>query len=217
MKIAIICSTGGGVLSVLLKHKYFREKIAVIFTDRQCGVIKVAKDYDVPLKMVEASTGEEMSNLLCDNYNINQYDLIISFYTKLFKGKIIEVLKGKFINLHPSILPACPGMKGFEDTVKSGSTFIGATIHYIDSGTDSGSPIIQSATPFKPDESMETNRHYVFVDQCRMLLQVVAWFEDSRLITQNNRTIVKNAKYLPGQYSPNLDLDLAIDFNLKRV
>lgn len=80
------------------------------------------------------------------------------------------------INFHPSILPACPGMDGFGDTLKSGALFIGSTVHFIDEGMDTGKPILQAAFPRNPGESITKLRHRVFLQQVISLLQVVDWF-----------------------------------------
>ena len=46
------------------------------------------------------------------------------------------------INFHPSILPACPGMNGFEDTIESGAMHVGSTVHFVDTGIDTGKTYI---------------------------------------------------------------------------
>jgi len=215
MNILVVSSTGGSVLAKVLNNAYFKNKIKLIITDRKCGIIDIAKHHDIKHKIFNSKTGHEFSNKLCDILQVENYDLLISFYTKLFKGKILQIMKNRIINLHPSILPACPGLNGFEDTIKSRSRFVGATIHFVDEGLDTGTPIIQSAVPYNPLISLEENRHEVFIDQCRMLLQTIKWFDEKRILFYNKDLIIKNAKYLPGRYSPNLDYYDAIKFNIK--
>ncbi|MDA1381029.1 formyltransferase family protein [Plesiomonas shigelloides subsp. oncorhynchi] len=73
--------------------------------------------------------------------------LFISFYTRLLSDVFLKAHPHRVINFHPSILPACPGMDGFGDTLKSGALFIGSTVHFIDEGMDTGKPILQAAFP----------------------------------------------------------------------
>jgi phosphoribosylglycinamide formyltransferase-1 len=211
-KIVVIASTAGSVLSKLLELSYFREKIHCVVSDRECGAIEIAKRYSVPTLIEKTNNGSVFSDFLHQHFKNEGVDLYVSFYTRLFSGDFIQDNKYKLINLHPSILPACPGMDGFGDTINSGARFIGSTIHLVNSGIDTGLPIIQSAVPYNPILELTENRHKIFIQQCKMLLQVINWFEEERVIFETSQVIIKNAQYYLGEYSPNLDFDLALNF-----
>ena len=212
MKIALIISTNGGVLSQLLKTNYMKKHSLEIITDRECGAVKVAQEAGLKTIMLKANNGDEFSANLMDYLSIESYDLYISFYTRLFSKNLVEFLKGKLINLHPSILPACPGLDGFGDTIKSGSKFAGTTIHFVDSGADTGAPIIQTAIPIDKKRDIKEIRHLVFIDQCRTLLQVIKWFEEKRLIlSESNEAVIDKAVYSAGICSPSIEFDEALN------
>ena len=213
MKIIIIASTSGSVMSKLLNVPYFKSTISCVVSDRECGAIDVAVSHGISTKIFETTDGLEFSDFLVKEFQNDLPDLFVSFYTRLFKGIFLEVAKNKLINLHPSILPACSGRNGFGDTIKSGSKFIGSTIHFVDEGMDTGFPIIQAAIPFNPNNTLEENRHLVFIQQCKMLLQVIKWAEDNRIIfDKNNRPAILNANYEMNEYAPNLDFETAKNF-----
>jgi phosphoribosylglycinamide formyltransferase-1 len=137
--------------------------------------------------------------------------LFISFYTRIFRGRFLSLAKNRLFNAHPSILPACPGRNGFEDTLKARAKFVGATIHLVDSGIDSGAPIIQSAAPFNPRKTIEENRHIVFVQQCKMVLQVIKWAEEERILFLEDGSVeIKNANYEAGEFAPNMEIDIVL-------
>ncbi|MFZ4619443.1 MAG: phosphoribosylglycinamide formyltransferase [Bacteroidota bacterium] len=214
MKIVILASTNGGVLSRLFAVDTFREKIAEVISDRECGALAVAAQFGVPTCILPSSSGKDFSEKLLSYVDLSGTDLFISFYTRLFDAQFLQAAKNKVINLHPSILPAAPGMNGFGDTVKSGSMFIGSTIHFVDGGVDTGRPIIQSAVPFDRSKPIEEMRHAIFNDQCRTLLQVVKWFEEKRIIVGTSGVTVKDAVYEKGIYSPKLDDETARTFTV---
>lgn len=214
MKIVVLISTNGGVLSQLLKVDYFKEKVCEVISDRECGAIAIASRTGIKTTILKSSSGKEFSDKLLKHLDITRIDLFISFYTRIFSKEFVLAAKNKIINLHPSILPACSGMDGFGDTIKSGSKFIGSTIHFIDEGIDTGKPIIQSAIPFNHNKSIEEMRHEIFKDQCRTLLQTVKWFEDKRIVLDDDKSVITKAEYGPGIYSPKLDFDEAIKFNV---
>ncbi len=209
MDFVVIISTDGGVLSRLLPNPYFRQRIRCVVSDRDCGAIAKATAFDVPTIVHRSTSGLEFSDFLMQRFSHDPPTLFVSFYTRLFRGEFLAFAKDNLVNLHPSILPACPGRDGFGDTLKSKSRFIGATIHLVDDGIDTGTPIIQSAAPYDPEKSVAENRHTVFVQQCKMLLQTIKYVEEKRLAIDGLRNVrIEGAKYAPGEFSPNLDDDL---------
>lgn len=212
-KVAVVSSTSGSVLNAVLKEKYIDDRVSTIISDRNCGAIEVGQSNKKSIQQFITDDSRVFSDLLLEYFEANPHDLVISFYTKLFYGDLLKELEGKFLNFHPSILPACRGIDGFGDTLKSGSLFIGATVHFIDETIDTGYPIIQSAFPFNPELSTLENRHCVFVAQCRMFIQTVRWFEQERLRWENyDRPYLVGGKYAISEFSPNLDFDLAINY-----
>lgn len=213
IRVVIVTSTAGSLISKLLPLAYFRERIACVVADRKCGAIDVARQFGVPCEIIATDTGLDFSNRVAEKFGNEQIDLFVSFYKKLFRGRFLDDTRGRLVNLHPSILPACPGKDGFGETVRARANFIGATIHYVDAGLDTGSPIIQSACPYHPDESFARNRHKIFVQQCRMLLQVIAWREQNRLVLDpSGRSLVLDAKYEIGEFAPCIEFAGALDF-----
>ncbi len=214
MKIAIIISTAGSVFFKLMDSDCFKRHEFMLFSDRDCAAIRYASRIGVENRIMQSKNGAEFSDKLLKANIVDKYDLLVSFYTKLFSKDFVIACHGKLINLHPSILPACPGLNGFEDTLKSKSKFIGSTIHFVAEGVDDGFPIIQSALPYNPNRTDAENRHEIFIDQCRTLLQVVKWFNDGRISITDQGVIIESATYRVERYAPNLDYDEAINLTV---
>lgn len=211
MKLIILASTNGSVLRHLLSNGFLLDKIELVISDRECGAIELAKEYDIDFEIFKSKSGIEFSDFLLRKYPKNDKQLFVSFYTRLLNGPFLDVHKYRIINLHPSILPACSGMDGFGDTLKSGSKFIGSTIHFVDAGMDTGLPIIQGALPYNPTLSVAENRHKIFIQQSKMLVQVVDWFYQKRIEISNDASIeVSNAKYEISEFVPNLDINCSL-------
>jgi phosphoribosylglycinamide formyltransferase 1 len=82
---------------------------------------------------------------------------------------------GRFpaINVHPSLLPAFPGLEAVEQALAAGVTETGVTVHFVDEGTDSGPVILQEAVPVEPDDSAETLYARIRPVEHRLLPQAV--------------------------------------------
>lgn len=213
IKVAIITSTGGSVMNAVLRLPYMKARIRTVLSDRDCRAIETAKEYGLTTEQFITQDALVFSDRLAEYFTRTPHDLFVSFYTKLFWGRVVDQLQGRLINFHPSILPACPGMDGFGETIKSGARFIGATVHLVDNGKDTGYPLLQCALPFNPHLNIEENRHSVFIAQCRMLIQIVNWFENGRIVSdESGYPSLIGGQYLSNEYSPNLDFFDAIKF-----
>jgi len=213
IKVAAIASKGGSVIDAVLRVDYVRDRIGVVLSDRKCAAIDKAQAHGIATKIHETDSPTEFSDWLLKYFDENPHDLVLSFYTQLFQGALIDRMYGSFVNFHPSILPACPGMDGFGDTLASGSLFCGATAHLVDNEADTGFPLVQCALPLDPSRPREHSRHDVFISQCRMLIQLIEWFEDARFAFDGRgRPLLRNACYSSGPYSPNLESERALKF-----
>lgn len=208
MKIVFICSTNASVVKQALQSDLLNDFDIEFVSDRLCGAIDFAKAQGFSYKVLEAKDGKEFSALLSDVYSNNDDNLFISFYTRLLTNPFLNKQMGRLINFHPSILPACPGMDGFGDTIQSGAMFVGSTVHFIDSGIDTGFPILQGAFPKNISLAVNRLRHRVFLQQVISLIQVTYWFKEQRVKLINGQCYISNAEYNVSEFSPNLDQEL---------
>ncbi|BCV40206.1 formyltransferase family protein [Shewanella algae] len=204
MKIVFICSTNGSVIKQALSTGFLSACDIEFVSDRDCGIVSFAKESGYKYSILSAHSGAEFSKLLSDRYNENKEILFISFYTRLLTDPFVLNNLGRIINFHPSILPACPGMDGFHDTLKSGSMFVGSTVHFIDNGMDTGKPILQAACPRDPYIDTTQLRHRVFLQQVISLVQVADWFLSGNVVLGGQFKVL-NASYNVGEFSPNLE------------
>ncbi|WP_051530328.1 phosphoribosylglycinamide formyltransferase [Halomonas halodenitrificans] len=199
----VLASSGGSVLDEALRVEACRQHIALVVCDRECGAREVARRHGITAEVLPSRTGREFSDALHDYFlGKPEVDLFLSSYSRLLSGQFLEHYRGRIVNFHPAILPACPGLDGFGDTLKAGGKFIGATAHFVDEGMDTGKPILQAARPHDPELSDEENRQRVFLQMCRMFVQIVAWFAAGRVDQQGR---VAGARYELSEFSPNLD------------
>lgn len=207
-KVIVVGSTNGSVLSEVLRTKYGKF-IDEVISDRECGAVQAAVNAGVSTRILRSKTGRHFSKLLADYLNGCNVGLILSFYTKLFHEPILTEYYSRLLNFHPSLLPAFPGIDGFGDAVRYGARFIGSTLHLVDSGIDTGKPVVQSVRPFNPYISLELNRHIIFLQQCKILMQILAWYKARRLIDGE----VVGGSYCLDEFSPNLEEYEIINFD----
>jgi phosphoribosylglycinamide formyltransferase-1 len=77
---------------------------------------------------------------------------------KVLPANFVSALKGKLINIHPSLLPEFKGAHAVRDALQAGASKTGVTIHYVDEGVDTGEIIVQSEVAIEPKDT-ESSLH----------------------------------------------------------
>ncbi len=84
-------------------------------------------------------------------------DLIcLAGFMRLLTPAFIEAFRGRILNIHPSLLPAFPGLDAQRQALEHGVRFSGCTVHFVDEGLDSGPIVIQAAVPVRDTDTVET-------------------------------------------------------------
>ncbi len=207
-RLVFIGSTGGGVLSRVAGHAFVRRMTLEAVSDRACGFLDVAAHHGIPAVCLPAEDGASFSDLLAARYGDSDDIVFLSFYTRLFRGAFLAAQRGRILNFHPSLLPAFPGMHGFEDTLASGSLFMGCSVHEVDAGIDSGPCLLQAALPLDRRIPVAQNRHRLFLAQVYSALQLIRWLGEQRLRQGTDRHwSLTGARFAAGSFAPNLDPD----------
>jgi len=192
-------------MNVLLQNPFFKSQIFSVVSDRTCPAIGKARTHGVATEVFREKNNADFCGWLLTYLEANRIDYVISFYTKLFVGELLQKYYHRIINLHPSLLPSFKGLDGFGDTVRYGARYIGTTIHFIDERMDKGKLILQSVYPLDPDQPRAALRHRLFQQQCKSLLQVVKWLAEDRIRVQSGRVIVVDGGFNDFEFSPQLD------------
>ena len=82
--------------------------------------------------------------------------VVLTGYMRIVGPKLLEVWKGRMINLHPSLLPDFPGKDGIGDAYRAGVSVTGVTVHFVDEGVDTGPVIAHRKVKVESDESQKS-------------------------------------------------------------
>lgn len=86
-----------------------------------------------------------------------QADLVVlAGFMRVLKPKFLAAFAGRIINLHPSLLPAFPGLDGIGQAFRAGVKVAGCTVHYVTPEVDAGKIIEQARVPIEPGDTLET-------------------------------------------------------------
>ncbi len=87
--------------------------------------------------------------------------VVLAGYMHLLTKPFLDRFPGRIVNVHPSLLPAFPGMRAIEDALEANVEKTGVTIHMVDEGLDTGRVLRQEQVPLEPRETLEERLHAV--------------------------------------------------------
>lgn len=117
--------------------------------------------------------------------------IVMAGYMRLVTNVLVEPYYGRMINVHPALLPAFPGINGIGQALEYGAKITGATVHFVDGGTDTGPIIAQQAVEIQDDDTAETLGSRIQHAEYGLLPRVVGWIAEGR-VTLNGRKVTIN-------------------------
>ncbi len=127
---------------------------------------------------------------LIDQLRSSRVDLVcLAGYMRLLSGHFIREFPHRILNIHPSLLPAFPGLDAQHQALDHGVKFSGCTVHFVDEGLDSGPIVQQAVVPVLDDDTAESlserilkEEHRIYSDAIRLVLSGKYRIEGRRVI-----------------------------------
>jgi phosphoribosylglycinamide formyltransferase-1 len=147
----VLVSGAGTNLQALLDTVHGREAKIVAVASSVAGVVALerATDSDIPCAVFARSDYETRTArdaALADWLLQRGVRLVVlAGYMELLSASFLDSFPGAVINVHPSLLPAFPGLHAIEQALAYGVKVFGVTVHFVDPGVDSGPVILQQA------------------------------------------------------------------------
>jgi phosphoribosylglycinamide formyltransferase-1 len=120
----------------------------------------------------------------------NRVDLVcLAGYMRLLSGHFIRSFPMQILNIHPSLLPAFPGLDAQHQALEHGVKFSGCTVHFVDEGLDSGPIIKQAIVPVQDDDTVETLSARILKEEHRIYSEAIALVCSGRYRIEGRRVI----------------------------
>ena len=141
---------------------YFKNiHVTSVVTDKvDAGVIERAKKYDVPVHIISPKDFRNKRQYEVHILTIMRKEqvewIVLAGYMRLITSVLLNAFDRKILNIHPSLLPSFPGKDAIGQALDYGVKVTGATVHYVDSGMDTGEIIAQSSCVIHDDDTKDT-------------------------------------------------------------
>ncbi len=208
--IVILISGRGSNMEAIVRARIPGARIAAVISNRpQAGGLTFAAEHGIATEVVD-HTGfadrDSFDAALAQAIDRHQPDVVVmaGFMRVLTEG-FVRRYEGRMINIHPSLLPAFPGLHTHRRALETGVRLHGTTVHFVTAELDSGPIVIQAAVPVLPDDTEEELAERVLVQEHRIFPQAVRWIVEERVRIEGNRAIVLAAPAANGVVSPLLE------------
>lgn len=159
LNIAVLASGRGSNLKALIEHIHVPKRygrICLVVSDkRDAMALEHAKNADIPRVVISYKEGREKAEAaIAQTLAAHDIDLIaLAGFMRLLSSDFIKQFPNRIINIHPSLLPAFPGLNAQHQALVHGVKVSGCTVHWVDEGTDTGKIILQKAVPVLDNDS----------------------------------------------------------------
>jgi phosphoribosylglycinamide formyltransferase 1 len=112
-------------------------------------------------------------------------------FMRILSAPYVRAFAGRAMNIHPSLLPAFPGLHAQRQALEHGAKVAGATVHFVDEGVDTGPIVLQASVPVHPDDTEESLSARILVEEHRLYPEAVRLFAEGRLEVVGRRVIIR--------------------------
>lgn len=119
-------------------------------------------------------------------------DLVaLAGFMRILKGDFLKAFPMRVINIHPSLLPAFPGLEAWKQALDYGVKVTGCTVHIVDQGIDTGPIIAQRVVPVMDDDTPETLHKRIQEAEWSLYPEVVAGFARGEISVSGRKVVWK--------------------------
>lgn len=160
---------GEGIDAVFVDPKAYSPRVEL---DRQ--LVRIMKDYDVDL-------------------------VVLAGFMRVLGAEFVEAFRHRIMNIHPSLLPAFPGLHAQRQALEHGVKVSGCTVHFVDEGVDTGPIILQRAVPVLEDDDEDSLAKRILMEEHKTYPRAIQLFAEGRLSIEGRRVIIQGKPWEEGQ------------------
>jgi phosphoribosylglycinamide formyltransferase-1 len=190
MKRVVILISGRGSNMEAIQRQCAHERwpariVAVIANRPQAAGLRFASEHGIATAVVDHrafDTRDAFDAALAASVDAHQPDLVVlAGFMRILGPEFVRRYEGRMLNIHPSLLPAFPGLHTHRRVLETGCKVSGATVHFVTPDLDHGPIVMQSVVPVLPADTEDSLAARVLATEHRIYPQAVSWFVRGQL------------------------------------
>jgi phosphoribosylglycinamide formyltransferase-1 len=166
LRIGVLGSGKGSNLTAILRavnEGKLNATVSIVLSDNPAaGILNIARGVGVQAEALPPSKFRtrlepEIEALAAQRLQAaNTHLVVLAGYMRMIKSPLLEAFPNRIVNIHPSLLPAFPGLEAWRQALDAKVSQTGCTVHWVDAGMDTGDIIAQSRVPVLATDTAET-------------------------------------------------------------
>jgi phosphoribosylglycinamide formyltransferase-1 len=190
MKSVVILISGRGSNMEAIVGAGLPAKVAAVISNRaDAAGLNFASQSGIPTAVVDESafpSREDFDAALANAIDAHSPDLIaLAGFMRVLGGDFVRHYSGRMVNIHPSLLPAFPGLHTHRRALQEGVKLHGCTVHFVTPQVDHGPIIAQAAVPVHAGDTERVLAARVLRQEHRLYPLAIRWFVEGRLAIEN--------------------------------
>ena len=202
LKLAILISGRGSNLRSILQAIATRTLIGtnakvVISNNPHARGIAVAKQFNIATEILSPSgirgwSYDKRLVSLLEKYDVSPSNGLVCLagYMRVLSPQFVAKYKMRIINVHPSLLPAFPGLHAQKQALEYGVKVSGCTIHFVDEKVDSGSILLQRSVRVLDSDSEETLSKRILAQEHKLYPQAIRLIAERKVTLKGRKVIL---------------------------
>lgn len=197
VRVGVAISGSGSNLQALLDAARAPDavfKVAVVVSDRARAFgLQRAADAGVPTVYLPGAgqSRDAYDAALADCFRAHQVDWVcLAGFMRIVGAPVLAAFPQRVLNVHPSLLPAFPGLDAAKQALEHGVRVTGATVHLVDAGMDTGPIVVQGAVPVRQDDTLASLQQRIHTVEHQIYPLAVRWAAEDRLRIEGRRVHV---------------------------
>lgn len=167
------------------------EILGLVSDNPEAKALESAKSYKIPTYVLNFSSYKDKklyhSDLLRTLRELNPDLIVACGYMRILKPEIIQAFPMRILNVHPSLLPAFPGLDAQKQALDYGVKVTGCSVHFIEEGVDTGPIILQKAVEIGPNMTEKELSLQILKEEHTILPLAIQMFCENKLKIQGRK------------------------------
>ena len=116
--------------------------------------------------------------------------VILAGFMRIVTPVLLDAFHNRVMNIHPALLPSFPGLDAQKQALEYGAKLTGCTVHFVDTGTDTGPIILQAAVPVLEDDTEQSLSERIHLEEHKLYPAAIQLFAEGRLKVEGRRVII---------------------------
>jgi phosphoribosylglycinamide formyltransferase-1 len=163
-------------------------EIAIVIGNRAVAPgLEIARQRGIPLRVIpsQGMDREAYDKLLIEELRTHEVDLVcLAGFMRLLSAGFVRAFPQRVLNIHPSLLPAFPGLDAQRQALDHGVKITGCTVHFVDEFLDSGPIVIQSAVPVLDNDTHESLSARILAQEHVIYSQAIQYIAEDRVTVE---------------------------------